>query len=541
MNSIKGHILDSLGAFYHLLFDVYNECRVGKDFDRVDMKVFFLAVRGIADIGLHATEHSSNSAEISVDKNGELYDLNPDSCYLLDRAFPHENRGNLYGHGWLPLHWALVTQSGLARDELNGIISKEVPKAITQKPSHQILGRVLASSTSPCMDMVVQISTKLPRIFHSKAVCDQYPLHVAARYSGSVPFIQHVIQRNPAALEARSSEELLPLHYSVLNPCKGRYEIFTTLAEAYPEAIDAVDDNGDTVLHWAVQTSTPSIDIIKWLIARCPEMCPRLNSGGQLSLHRHLIWCKGVIREDEMSILQLLVDGYRDGLSIEDNVGNLPVHLAAFNGRLDLVEYLLEQYPQGVYATDNTRTLAVAFDNVSVTKWVCSKYPQSLQVPDSSNCLALHDAAFDGNYEQATLVWATYPEAIAMQDSRGRLPIHDLCEETGFDSELCPRTELLRFLIRHHPTSVSVLTNAGKTAYSLLCSTSPDATFVHRILLRVYPDLDMAAYRRLNYEARRMALFLAFSAVTSGMHEQNLLRRLTFQNMELLKEVVSYL
>ena len=94
--------------------------------------------------------------------------------------------------------------------------------------------------------------------------------------------------------------------------------------------------------------------------------------------------------------------------------------------------------------------------------------------------------------------------------------------------------------MRHHAAGVSTLNDGGDTAYSVLCSTLPDKIHAHRILLRANPDLDMATYRLMNYEARRQAMFLLYSAVSRNV-ESNILRRLLSRNVELVKAVLSYL
>ena len=99
---------------------------------------------------------------------------------------------------------------------------------------------------------------------------------------------------------------------------------------------------------------------------------------------------------------------------------------------------------------------------------------------------------------------------------------------------------MLIFLIRHHPAGVSIPNNAGDTPYACLCSRLPDKIYPHRLILRVDPDLDRATYRRMNYEARREAMFLLFSAVSMNA-ELNLPRRLMYRNVELVKVVLSYL
>lgn len=120
----------------------------------------------------------------------------------------------------------------------------------------------------------------------------------------------------------------------------------------------------------------------------------------------------------------------------------------------------------------------------------------------------------------------------------GNLPIHKLCK--NFKKDQNSYTVTLRFLVKHHPTSVSMLNLAGDTAYSILCSRLPKKTYPHRILLRANPDLDIVTYRQLNYDARRQAMFLLFFAVSRNV-ELNMLRRLMSRNVELVKAVLSYM
>ena len=176
--------------------------------------------------------------------------------------------------------------------------------------------------------------------------------------------------------------------------------------------------------------------------------------------------------------------------------------------------------------------------SVAITQLICQQYPASLQVPIVGGFLALHDAVANGMHAQAKMIWAAYPEAIVVADANGDLPIHLLCY--NFKADESSYTDMLRFLVRHHAAGVSIPNNGGDTAYSVLCESLPDKVYAHRILLRVNPDLDMASYRLMNYEARRQAMFLLFSAVSRNV-ELNIFRRLLSLNVELVKAVLSYL
>jgi ankyrin repeat protein len=201
-----------------------------------------------------------------------------------------------------------------------------------------------------------------------------------------------------------------------------------------------------------------------------------------------------------MAILRILVESYRDGLSVADNQGDLPAGLAAYFGWTDAVEYLLEQYPLAANHTGGTAKHMAASKNVAITELICQQYPASIQVPSDGGFFALHDAVANDMHAQAKLIWAAYPEAIAVADADGDLPIHVLC--VNFKADESSYTDMLRFLVRHHAAGVSIPNNTGDSAYSVLCSKLPDKIHAHRILLHTNPDLDMATYRLMNYEAR---------------------------------------
>ncbi len=61
-----------------------------------------------------------------------------------------------------------------------------------------------------------------------------------------------------------------------------------------------------------------------------------------------------------------------------------------------------------------------------------------------------------------------------------------------------------------------------------------------RLLLRAAPTLDPAELHRLNYAGRRMAMFLAFKAI-SGTLQVPLLVRLRGESKDLVQRVVSFL
>lgn len=105
------------------------------------------------------------------------------------------------------------------------------------------------------------------------------------------------------------------------------------------------------------------------------------------------------------------------------------LHISAWNGWTDAVEYLVEQYPLGLAANHTgwgTKNMASS-RSVAITCLICQKYHASLQVSFDRGLIALHNTVLNGRHDQAKLILAAYPEAITVADEDGDLPIYILC------------------------------------------------------------------------------------------------------------------
>ena len=102
---------------------------------------------------------------------------------------------------------------------------------------------------------------------------------------------------------------------------------------------------------------------------------------------------------------------------------------------------------------------------------------------------------------------------------------------------------MFRWLLRLYPEAAGIEGGVGalhkKTPYQLAIDKKlPD--YYRRLLLRAAPTLHPAELHRLNYDERRMAMFLAFRAITSTT-EASLLARLRGESRDLVQRVVSFL
>ena len=103
-------------------------------------------------------------------------------------------------------------------------------------------------------------------------------------------------------------------------------------------------------------------------------------------------------------------------------------------------------------------------------------------------------------------------------------------------------TELLRSMLRWYPEAAGIVAGNGtsqKSPYQLAVD-SKFPPYYLRMLLRAAPDHNPTELHRLNFAERRMAMFLAFRAISKEV-KPLFLARLRFENKDLVKHIVSFL
>ena len=104
-------------------------------------------------------------------------------------------------------------------------------------------------------------------------------------------------------------------------------------------------------------------------------------------------------------------------------------------------------------------------------------------------------------------------------------------------------TDLFHLMLQWYPEAAGIVAGTGveyrKSPYQLAVDKNLDTYYV-RLLLRAAPDHNSTELHRLNYAERRMAMFLAFRAVSEAS-KPLLMSKLRTQSMDLVRHVVSFL
>ena len=317
------------------------------------------------------------------------------------------------------------------------------------------------------------------------------------------------------------------------------------------------------------------------LLKANPEAAKHRYSDDCNLLHAAIdVGCQAQLSIDVMRRIHAI---HKDAVREVDSEGWLPVHYAAFISTVEVMEFLLGLYPESasvVTSDDSSHNLLrlAVYNNESTTsvmeakvRFLCSRYPAMALQRDSKgdtpllgafgqlNVPAVQILCEAGGQEQIRLPIAHPTDGNYKYN--GWLPLHCLIKwnaESLRESLFSKEADYFRLLLRWYPEAAGIEGGVDeddededededeedapifrKTPYQLAVDENLPPYYL-RLLLRAAPDLNPIELQRLNYAERRMAMFVTFNAVTSQL-QPLLLKRLRFENKDLVKHVVSFL
>ena len=496
------------------------------------------------------------------------------------RSFPDESKLT-DGRGWLPLHWAATTNSLEVADMK--VLYASDPLALQryhqEGTDKQDMG--FTSAHLLCMQKMTNRNMSLIQHFsicNSRAftMSTSYPgrgdpllygftaLHVACFYRRPTEeLLKHLLQLDSSQTKKKCSEDgLTPLGYL----CKWRSSSGSLVA-----CLLEVDSSYEVVgngIRGCLESTyyAHMLERVKMLLKANPEAAKYHDSDGLNLLHSAA--CQGTMHFQLcIDVIQQILAIHKEAVREVDSLGWLPVHTAARNSTVEVMEFLLGLHLESVsmvttVGSNNLLHLATA-DEESTTsvmeakvRFLCSRYPAMMLQRSGSGHTPLHAAIVckitpaglilceAGGQEQVKTTVA-HPTN-ANNGSNGWLPLHCLIDRQADplrDSLLSKEADCFRMLLHLYPEAAGIEGGVGaankKTPYQLAVNKNLPPYYL-RLLLRAAPDLNPAELHRLNYAERRMAMFLAFGARARAT-EPPLLARLRFEKMDLVKHVISFL
>eukprot|EP01036_Dinobryon_divergens_P061987 gene61987-biopygen36922 len=195
-------------------------------------------------------------------------------------------------------------------DEIQ-ILFENHPDLITQgcDPNSNLTPCHLAvMMKDPDMALIEMLKELDPDFGVRQTINEATPLHLAAEFSNSIPVIQQLIREFPAALYMRDVYDRVPLACAFRNYAVDAPDIFRILLAAAPQAAREPDIRGRFLLHHCLYLSSEDI--------------PR-----------------------RVEMTSILLEAFPDAVNIADNDGWLPIHLAAWTCRTEVLKMITEANP----------------------------------------------------------------------------------------------------------------------------------------------------------------------------------------------------
>uniref|UniRef100_A0A1X7TDB1 Uncharacterized protein n=1 Tax=Amphimedon queenslandica TaxID=400682 RepID=A0A1X7TDB1_AMPQE len=240
---------------------------------------------------------------------------------------------------------------------------------------------------------------------------------------------------------------------------KGKLHCLQELINKYQCDVNATStDDGSTVLHKACEGGHVPVVLYLTSLPQCNVAAK--TSNGSTALH---ITCQ---HSGSLPILKHLVENHQIDLCAVNDEGMAPIHSACSNGRLNLIQYIIEHIPSSLelpHSTDGRTPflIAVYFNQLEVIKYLISK-KCNLSATDVIGYEAVHISVWRGHLNVLKyLIDNNYcnPNATDHQD---HTPLHFAVANELF--------EILEYLIEIKP---SLLINAqdkdGNTPLHFAC------------------------------------------------------------------------
>ena len=498
------------------------------------------------------------------------------------KTFPDDSK-QTDGRGWMPLHWAMLAL-GTSEGEVHGLSEEDVKLiyAIDPPALQRFHGCVINyehDQYTPlhllCMQPVRPITMSLLRYFSMSNVqalinnrYDDFTLLHAACELGqpTEEILQHLLQLDGSKVAKTCRSGLTPLQYLCGNNCCDE-SLLNCLLQF---------DSSAAVVGGGIQSCFNSTDYshtlakVDFLLKVNPEAAQhRFDASQQNLLHSVISAYPCRIMQSKLcsDIMKMILTLHPDAVKEANFAGELPVHLAAKYSSIGVMDFLLSVYPESatIVTVDSSSNLlhqAVSphsSDSEAKVRYLCSRYPEFIHQRNYSGKTPLHLAVGDCLYSpdvpaakllcafrggQALVRVPTVHPTTTTQPINGWLPLHFFVASGALNdsSPLSEVANFFRMMLRWYPEAAGIEAGTGrakKTPYQLAVDERLDP-YYRRLLLRAAPDLNPAELHRLNFAERRMAMFMAFRAITTGITPL-LMARLRFENKDLVKHVVSFL
>jgi hypothetical protein len=245
--------------------------------------------------------------------------------------------------------------------------------------------------------------------------------------------------------------------------------------------------------------------------------------------------------ENHEKFVTLLIEAYSDAVTLFNSFGSpiLENNISMVNLLCTTTQAASIRTQDVLYTGSYPLSKAVFFEHYDVTKRIYEAYPEAIKTFSYEGSSALH-------------VLIRNIAKLLHDGSYGKKVIYEKA-----DTKTC-QLRLLDFLLLHYPSGVNAVKvfdegdendvavekplRKTRSPYEYACDLNLPNYIIRRLLLAC-PNADQMKLRLLNYQARRMAMILAFSkADATDFFVASLKKLVTYgDDMPLLKHIITFL
>lgn len=546
--------------------------------------------RGISsELGsINHKQEKLSTAKQNVFKCAISIILDENSPYKMQKDIIQNFSSGMYLNpniGWCALHWAIACGKAVTEEDVKLIYAADPLALITRHVEgcddhNNFLGHtpisILLMFKKPNVNLLLYFLKIYPNAFANdvcgyrlKATVDLlernylfFPLHLAAQYFESLVALKMLIQYNPSVSfkSTNTISEQMPL--SLL--CKRKefpefWDMFNCLLEVNSSC--KVVENAISCVIIAEGPNT--LLLIQRLLEANPDA---VNCLTEMLIHDICEHIKGDLC---IKVLKIFIALKKDVISEAFGFSSFPIHLAASCNTVAVVQLLLNEDPGSALETDwvgnnllhyalsdQSNVIDIVLEKVI---FLATKYPELLDGYNQCGFTPYQNYLTD-NPKMRLMSCMILAEGHIVKNSRRnnnfdildardaednsvmlKLPLHTFIEnvnEIPF-SPVSENADIFRLLIAFHPEAISTKDFSDNYPYHYAIEKEFNSYFV-RMLLRGDHTINATLLYNLNYAERRLAMFLAFTAVSNNP-EITTLANLRFTDMVLLKKVISFL
>ncbi len=163
------------------------------------------------------------------------------------------------------------------------------------------------------------------------------------------------------------SPVLTPLYTILLFNKNVTLGMVQLLIDAYPESLDRANNNHCNPLRYLCSNTniddTAAVDILGWLLERCPEAARRAEPSDALPIH---VACGVGFKSPEFC--RMLIEAYPGSERISATRYGLPLHIALRHCSVAVAEYLYKLYPESINVADRDGAYPIHKAIIRVTR-----------------------------------------------------------------------------------------------------------------------------------------------------------------------------